>query len=187
VWTNPYFLLPAGALCGAGVAGLVAGLGQVGDATALVLIAGTVLGTLSASGLHWVLARGPLCAAGEDAKALAEVDHAYQQGYEIVYRRGRPSGRCEKWLFYVRRQGRTCGYLDLDWMGAKHWIYVENVYVDDRHGSRGLAMALLLCAACTTGCRVLTTSSRTRQGVQFFAKARGVLKKYGIDMPDKHP
>jgi hypothetical protein len=187
VWTNPYVLLPAGALAGAGVATVFVRLGYAEPFTPLLLVAGITLGLLAASGLHRLLAWGPRCPAGADARAVPEVDHVYRQGYEIVYRRGRPAGQSEKWIFCILLRGRTCGYLDVDRVAAKDWLYVENVYVDDRHGNRGLALALLLCATTTTGCRVLTTSSRTRQGARFFTKARAVLQKYGVDMPEKHP
>jgi hypothetical protein len=187
VWTNPYLVVPAGALCGAALAAVAVCLGHAGDLTPVVMLAGLILGALSAAGLHRLLTRGPLRPAGAEARAVAEVEHAYGQGYEVVYRRGLPAWGREKWLCYARRDGRTCGYLDADYMPDKNWLFVENVYVDDRHGDRGLATALLLCAARLTGCRLVTTSGRTRQGVRFFDKTRPVLQKYGIELRDTHP
>jgi hypothetical protein len=187
VGTKSWLLVPAGALCGAGAAALVAGLARAGDQAAFCVVIGLAVGALAGGGLHWVLSQGPLRPAGEEARAVEEVAHAYRQGYEILYRRGRPSGGREKWLCYVRRDGRTWGYLDADHMEAKRWLYVENVYVDDRHGDRGLGTALLLCAVKLTGCTLVTTSGRTRQGVRFFEKKRAVLSKYGIELRDRHP
>ena len=46
------------------------------------------------------------------------------------------------------------------------------------------AIALLLCAAKTTGCGVITTSSRPRQGARFFARNAPVLKRYGVELHD---
>ena len=187
MWTNPYVAVPAGALCGAAVAAVVVRLGHAGDLAPVLTIAGVILGALSAGGLHRLLTRGPLRPAGDDARAVAEVDNAYRQGYEILYRRGLPLGGREKWLCYARWGGRTWGYIDADYMSGKHWLYVENVYVDGRHGDRGLATALLLTAARLTGCSLVTTSGRTRQGVRFFAKSRALLEKYGIELRDTHP
>jgi hypothetical protein len=187
VWTNPYLVVPAGALCGAAAAAVAARLGHAGDAAAVLTLAGMILGALSAGGLHRLLTRGPLRPAGDQVRVVTEVEHAYGQGYELLYRRGLPARGREKWLCYVRRDGRTWGYLDADFMPDKHWLFVENVYVDPRHGDRGLATALLLCAARLTGCRLVTTSGRTRQGVRFFARSRAVLEKYGIELRDTHP
>jgi hypothetical protein len=177
----------AGVLVGAAVAAVLVTLCHAAELTALALIVGAVVGGLAAHGLHGLLTRGPLRPAGDEARALAEVAAVYQQGYEVWYRVGRPSRQRERWLLYVRRKGRTWGYLDVDHMPAKHWLYVENVYVDDRHGNRGLATALLLCAASATGCRIMTTSARTRQGTRFFAKNRAVLQKYGVELRGTHP
>jgi hypothetical protein len=187
VWTNPYVVVPAGALCGAGVAAVAVRLGHAGELAPVLTIAGMIVGALSAGGLHRLLTRGRLRPVGDEARAVPEVDHACRQGYDVLYRRGRPSSGREKWLCYVRREGRTWGYLDADYMPDKHWLYVENVYVDGRHGDRGLGTALLLCAAHLTGCTLVTTSGRTRQGVRFFARSRAVLEKYGIELRDRHP
>jgi hypothetical protein len=187
VWTSPYLVLPVGAVCGLSVAVFLVALVPAADFTALALLAGLTLGTLMASGVHWLLFRGPLYPIDEEVRAITEVAAVYQQGYEIKYRQRLPSSKREKWLFYVFRNRQAWGYLDADFMAAKNWLYVENVYVDDRHGNKGLATALLLCAAKTTRCSIVTTSARTRQGVRFFAKTRGVLQQYGIDLRDKHP
>ena len=187
MWTKSYVLVPAGALCGAAVAALLVGLAHAGDQATFLTLAGTALGALAAGGLHWVLSRGLLRPVDDEARAVAEVANVYRQGYEILYRRGRPAHGREKWLWYVRRDGRTWGYLDADCMDAKRWLYVENVYVDGRHGDRGLGTALLLCAVTLTRCNLVTTSGRTRQGARFFTKNRAVLQKYGIELRDRHP
>ena len=187
MWTNPYLVVPTGALCGAGVAAVIVRLGHAADFAPVLTIAGTILGALSASGLQRLLTRGPLRPVGDEARAVAEVENAYRQGYEILYRRGLPSGGREKWLCYARRDGRTWGYIDADYMRGKHWLYVENVYVDGRHGDRGLATALLLSAARLTGCSLVTTSGRMRPGVRFFEKSRALLETYGIELRDTHP
>jgi hypothetical protein len=170
-----------------GLAAIAMALGQASDQAVVICGAGLALGVLAGSGLQWVLTREPLQAVEPAAKTMTEVADVYGQGYEIVYRRGRPSRQRRKWWFFVRYKGRTWGYLDTDFMESKHWLYVENVYVDDRHSNRGLATALLLCATRTTRCSVVTTSSRTRQGVRFFAKVRAVLEKYGIELRDRPP
>jgi hypothetical protein len=180
-------LVPAGALCGAVAASILVGLAHLRGQATLPLIAGTAVGALSGGGLHRLLSRGPLRPVDDEARAVAEVAHVYRQGYEILYRRGRPSSRREKCLCYARRDGRTWGYLDADYMDDKRWLYVENVYVDDRHGDRGLGTALLLSAVKMTGATLVTTSGRTRQGVRFFEKKRPVLAKYGIELRDRHP
>ncbi len=183
---NPGLLAPAGALCGGAAAALLAVLCHAGGATALLLILGTALGALSGHGLYWLLVRGPLIPVGAEARAMPEVAAVCGQGYEITYRRHLPGKGRGKWLFQVFLKGRARGYLDADFMEGQRWLYVENVYVDDRHGNRGLATALLLCAARTTGCVVMTTSARTRQGARFFEKNRAVLTKYGVELREQH-
>jgi hypothetical protein len=184
---NPGLLAPAGAVCGGTVAALVAGLVHAGGVTALLIIVGTGLGALAGHGLHRLVVRGPRTPVPDEVRALPEVAAVCGHGYEVHYRRDRPWDGRGKWLFQVFRAGRACGYLDADYMEKARWLYVENVYVEDRHGNRGLATALLLCAALTTGCGLVTTSARTRQGAQFFAKSAALLKKYGVELRDQHP
>jgi hypothetical protein len=166
---------------------VVVGLIHPGVSATTLLLTGAALGALAAAGLHGLLGRGPLLPVGDEARAVAEVASVYGLGYEVLYRRGWPAHGREKWLCYICRDGRTWGYLDADYMEAKRWLYVENVYVDDRHGDKGLGTALLLCAAKTTGCNLVTTSGRTRPGARFFARKREVLRKYGIELRDRHP
>ncbi len=49
---SPYLSVTAGALGGAGVAAVVVGLGHAADQTTLLLLAGMVVGGLSARGLR---------------------------------------------------------------------------------------------------------------------------------------
>lgn len=118
---------------------------------------------------------------------LAEVQAIREQGFEIVFCRTPASSKCQQYIFRARLNGRTVGQLDVDFIASRRWLYVANVYVVETHGNRGVGTALLVGAAKATGCQLLTTSARTRQGVRFFAKNRPVLKRYGIEMRDRPP
>ena len=119
--------------------------------------------------------------------SLAEVKAIREQGFEIVFCQTPASGKCQQYIFRACLNGRTVGQLDIDFIGARRWLYVANVYVVETQGNRGVGTAILVGAAKTTDCRVLTTSTRTRQGARFFAKNRPVLKRYGIEMRDRPP
>jgi GNAT superfamily N-acetyltransferase len=186
VGTNPYWPLPVGILGGLGVAFLLAALVRPGDYAQVLVVAGMGAGGLAGLGWCWLRNRGPLEAVDEGVKALREIEDVCKKGYEILYRR-RPGRRCDHYSFQVFRKGQVLGYLDADYVAGKQWLYIENVYVDDRHGNQGLATALLVSAARTTPCSVLTTSARTPRGVRFFDKNRGVLKRYGIEMLEGRP
>jgi hypothetical protein len=134
-----------------------------------------------------LLGRRRLLAIGDPFKALPEVEHAARLGYEIVYRLFPASKRFQKWTFLARRGGRAVGRLDVDFIEAGRWLYVENIRVMDDHGNKGLGAALLVCAAKTTGCDVLTTSGRTAQGARFFDRMRRVLQRCGVELRDRPP
>ena len=118
---------------------------------------------------------------------LAEVRAVGVQGYDIVLHRHSASKRYEKYVFRACRRGRTVGRLDVDFIAPRRWLYVANIHVVEAHGNRGVGTALLVCAAKTTACTVLTTSARTRQGARFFARNRAVMKSYGVEMSDRPP
>ena len=117
----------------------------------------------------------------DETKAVAEMR------YEIVFRLVRATKSYRRYACCALRDGRTVGRLDVDFIASRKWLYVANIYVVEAHGNRGVGTALLVCAALRTGCEVLTTSSRTRQGAAFFAKNRATLKRYGVEMADRPP
>ena len=134
-----------------------------------------------------LLGRRPLLPIGDPLTALPQVERAARLGYEIVYRLFPASKRFQKWTFLARRYGRAVGRLDVDFIEAGRWLYVENISVLDDHGNKGLGAALLVCAAKTTGCDVLTTSGRTAQGARFFDRMRSVLQRCGVELRDRPP
>jgi hypothetical protein len=129
----------------------------------------------------------PLCPISDRIRAIPEADKVLERGYQICFRQGPASKTSKRWTFTAHLRNRTVGCLEVDFIEASSRLFVANVYVVESHGNRGLGTALLLCAAKTTDCRVVTSSSRTRQGVGFFAKARLVLKGYGVEMRDPPP
>jgi hypothetical protein len=134
-----------------------------------------------------LLGRRPLLPIGASLKTLPQVKHVTRLGYEIVYRAFPASKRYQKWTFVARRNGWPLGRLDVDFIEAGRWLYVENICVEDNHGNKGLGAALLVCAAKTTACDVLTTSGRTAQGARFFDRMRPILQQCGVELRDRPP
>lgn len=115
-------------------------------------------------------------------KALSEVRSVLRQGYAIFFTRGRAVRGYEKWTFQAHLRGHPVGRLDVDRIGLRECLYVENIHVEEEHSRRGLATALLVCAALTTGCREVATSGRTTQGAVFFQCVQPVLNGRGIEL-----
>ena len=174
-------LLVSGATGGA-VASVIAGLGCAAGQAPFSILAGLACGTAAALAV-W-RSRGPLCPISDRIRAIPEADKVLERGYQICFRQGPASKTSRRWTFTAHLRNRTVGCLEVDFIEANSRLFVANVYVVESRGNRGLGTALLLCAAKTTDCRVVTSSSRTRQGVGFFVKARLVLKGYGVEMRD---
>lgn len=151
-------------------------------ASVIAILAGAACGAVATVAV-W-MRRGPLLPIGDQIRILPEAKRVLERGYEICFRQGPASKRFQPWIFTAHLRGRTVGRLDVDFIQASRRLYVANVHVVEAHGNRGLAGALLLSAAKATDCRVVATSSRTRQGARFFAKAKLVLKGYGVEMCD---
>ena len=126
----------------------------------------------------------PLSPVNGKARTAPEVDTARRQGYEIGFRRAAPGKRFVRYAFVARRHGREVGRLDVDFIGAEKHLFTQNIFVAEAHRKRGLAAALLVSAAKTTECAVVTTSGRTADGVGFFGDMRPVLHGHGVELRD---
>ncbi len=174
-------LMVSGATGGA-VASVIAGLGCAAGHAPFSILAGLACGTAAALAVG--RSSGPLCPISDRIRAISEAEKVLERGYQICFRHGPQSKTTRRWTFTAHLRNRTVGRLEVDFIEASSRLFVANVYVVESHRNRGLGTALLLCAAKTTDCRVVTSSSRTRQGEGFFAKARLVLKGYGVEMRD---
>jgi hypothetical protein len=183
VWGSWRPLL-AGATAGGGVAYALAGLGGWSAQAPLFFLAGAAGGATAAVAAARLLRTDPPCPIGARLKGIPEVRAVYARGYEICFRRGRPSRRFQRWVFSAHLRGRAVGRLDADFIQAKRRLYVANVHVVETHGKRGLGAALFLCAARKTGCEAVTTSGRTRPGARLVDKCRPLLRSYGIEIYD---
>ncbi len=133
------------------------------------------------------LSRGmasPMSTITDELKAIPEVQKVYEEGYEIWFYRSPPNTHYQKWVLEARKLGRAKAHLSADFITAKQCLYIANVCVDQRHGNKGLATAMLLCATRLTQCRALTTSGRTNQGAKFFEKNRLRLSRHGVELRD---
>jgi hypothetical protein len=133
--------------------------------------------------ISWSRAR-PMSTISGELKAIPEVQRVYEEGYEIWFYRSPPNARYQQWVLEARKLGRGKAHLSADFITAKQCLYIANVYVDQRHGNKGLATAMLLCATRLTQCRALTTSGRTNQGTKFFEKNRLRLSGHGVELHD---
>jgi hypothetical protein len=144
--------------------------GAVGGAALIVVVSWCMPGAMS-----------PIA---EELKAIPEVQKVYGEGYEIWFYRSPPNARYEKWVLEARKHGRGKAHLSADFIAAKQCLYIANVCVDQGHGNKGLATAMLICATRMTQCRVLTTSGRTNQGAKFFETNRLRLSQHGVELHD---
>jgi hypothetical protein len=133
--------------------------------------------------ISWGIA-SPMSTITDELKAIPEVQKVYEEGYEIWFHRSPPNTRYQQWVLEARKLGRGKAHLSADFITAKQCLYIANVYVDQRHGNKGLATAMLLCATRLTQCRALTTSGRTNQGAKFFEKNRLRLSRHGVELHD---
>ena len=130
-------------------------------------------GAIGGAALMLVISRGmasPMSPIAEELKAIPEVQKVYGEGYEIWFYRAPPTTRYQKWVLEARKRGRAKAHISADFIAAKQCLYIANVCVDQGHGKKGLATAMLLCATRLTQCRALTTSGRTKQGPSFSRK-----------------
>jgi hypothetical protein len=130
------------------------------------------------------LAGGELRPIEGQVRAAPEVARASRLGYDICFRQAPPSKRFVRYAFVARRQGREVGRLDVDFIGGEKRLYTQNIFVAEAHRKRGLAAALLVSAAKTTECAVLTTSARTADGVPFFDGMRPILKRHHVELSE---
>lgn len=133
--------------------------------------------------ISWSMA-SPMSPIAEELKAIPEVQKVYGEGYEIWFYRSPPKTRYQHWVLEARKQGRSKAHLSADFIAAKQCLYIANVCVDQGHGNKGLATAMLICATRLTQCRALTTSGRTNQGAKFFEKNRLRLSSHGVELHD---
>jgi hypothetical protein len=145
--------------------------GAIGGGVALLLV------------ITWCMTSG-MSPIAEELKAIPEVQKVYAEGYEIWFYRSEPNTRYQHWVLEARKRGRGKAHLSADFITAKHCLYIANVCVDQGHGNKGLATAMLLCATRLTECRMLTTSGRTNQGAKFFEKNRSRLSRHGVELHD---
>ena len=131
----------------------------------------------------WAVGK-PLSPIGAAARTAPEVEKAGRQGYDICFRLESRAKRFVRYAFVARRLGRVVGRLDADFIGAEQRLYTQNVFVAKAHRKRGLAAALLISAAKTTGCVVVATSGRTADGTAYFAGMRPLLKRHGVELRD---
>jgi len=144
-------------------------------------------GAIGGAALIVVISRGmasPMSPIAEELKAIPEVQKVYGEGYEIWFYRCPPNTRYQHWVLEARKHGRGKAHLSADFIAAKQCLYIANVCVDQGHGKKGLATAMLLCATRLTQCRALTTSGRTNQGAKFFEKSRLRLRRHGVELHD---
>jgi GNAT superfamily N-acetyltransferase len=120
----------------------------------------------------------------EAIRAAPEVEKAYQAGYEISLWREQPSQRFTRYGFVARRRGRQVGWLDADFIQQGRRLYARNVYVVEAHRRNGVAAALLVAAAKTTDCSVISTTGRTADGAAYCLRMRSILKRHGIELRD---
>ena len=95
-----------------------------------------------------------------------------------------PSKRFVRYAFVVHQGRSEVGRLDADFIGAEKRLYVGNIFVAPAHRKRGLAAALMVSAAKTTDCSVVTTSGRTGDGSVFFLGLRPTLRDHGVELRD---
>jgi hypothetical protein len=145
-------------------------------------------GAMGGAALILVISRAmtsPMSPIAEELKAIPEVQKVYAEGYEIWFYRDPPNTRYEHWVLEARKRGRAKAHLSADYLAAKQCLYIANVCVDQGHGNKGLATAMLLSATRLTQCRTLTTSARTNQGARFFEKNRLRLSDHGVELQDQ--
>jgi len=135
--------------------------------------------------ISWGLAvASPMSPITDELKAIPEVQKVYDEGFEIWFYRCPPKTRYQHWVLEARKLGRAKAHLSADFIPAKQCLYIANVCVDQQHGNKGLATAMLLCATRLTQCRAVTTSGRTKQGAKFFEKNRLCLSRNGVELRD---
>lgn len=183
-----YRLLLAGGALGCVLALILVGLGCLAAGSPFgiiaVVVGGSVAAVITISMIRGAFTLHPV---GDPIRAIPEAEKVLERGYEFWFHQGRASKIFQRWVFTASWGARTVGRLDVDFIGARKCLYVSNVYVVEPHGNRGLGTVLLLCAAKTTDCEIVTTSSRTRQGARFFEKTKPVLKGHGIELRDSSP
>lgn len=174
-----------GATAGAGIACVAVIVGRPTTSPVLILV-GTAGGVAVASAVSRTRA-GPLSPLADAAKSAPEVDKIYRDGFDICFQQAAPSKRFVRYVFLARRAGRQLGRLDADFIADEGRLYWRNVYVAEAARRRGLGAALLVSAALTTGCSVLTSSGRTRDGAALCLRARPALKRHGVTLRDDPP
>ncbi len=147
------------------------------------VIGGAVGGAAVILVISWRMV-SPMSPIAEELKAIPEVQKVYGEGYEIWYYHSPLNARYERWVLEARKRRRAKAHLSADFIEARQCLYIANVCVDQGHGNKGLATAMLLCATRLTQCRALTTSGRTNQGAKFFAKNRLRLSRHGVELHD---
>lgn len=151
------------------------------------ILACWVLGGAIGAALIVVISSGiarPMFPIAEGLKAIPEVQQVYGKGYEIWFYRAPPKTRYQHWVLEARKHGRSKAHLSADFIPVNDCLYIANVCVDQGHGKKGLATAMLLCAASLTQCQAITTSGRTNQGAKFFEKNRLRLRRHGVELHD---
>jgi hypothetical protein len=151
------------------------------DGPVAIFACGILCGAVLILAISWGIA-SPMSTITDELKAIPEVQKVYEEGYEIWFYRSPPNTRYQQWVLEARKLGRRKARLSADFITAKQCLYIANVCVDQRHGNKGLATAMLLCATRLTQCRALTTSGRTNQGAKFFEKNRLRLSRHGVEL-----
>ena len=124
----------------------------------------------------------------ERVRQLPEMQRVYQAGYRILHEEERPSAPSTTWRFSACvPDGRSGGDLITNWTKDQFWLFLDNVVVFSGHEQKGIASALILAAALTSGCRFITASSSATEGKRAVANVMPALESRGVQFLDGPP
>lgn len=133
------------------------------------VIGGAVGGAAVILVISWRMV-SPMSPIAEELKAIPEVQKVYGEGYEIWYYHSPLNARYERWVLEARKHHRAKAHLSADFIEARQCLYIANVCVDQGHGNKGLATAMLLCATRLTQCRASPRPDGPTKGPSFLRR-----------------